>query len=222
VRHALVGLRSVVSRQALSKLMGWSVAAPLVAVLIIAAPLSAQQAPTQQAPAQPTAPARPLNWAFDFSLEYGGDVYATLIFTDGDRQELLAGQGGTISVGGDYRFRSMPRIGVRALAGIKWSTNAAENSNISFTRIPIEVVGSYYLDDDWRVGAGLAYHAIGKVNGDGFFPDFEFDPAAGYTAEIGWRWVALTYTGIEYTSDGGPAIDASAFGVSLNWVFGKR
>jgi len=218
VRIAFAGLRSVVLRCVSSKFLSWSVAAAIVATLLVVAPVSAQQ----PAPSQSAAPARALNWAFDFSLEYGGDVYATLIFTDGDRQELLAGQGGTISVGGDYRFRSLPRVGVRALAGIKWSSNAAENSNISFTRIPIEVVGSYYLDDDWRVGAGLAYHATGKVNGDGFFPDFEFDPATGYTAEIGWRWVALTYTGIEYTSSGGPAIDASAFGVSLNWVFGKR
>ena len=188
----------------------------------LAAPLAAQGTPPMlNRPAPPPSTERPLNWAFDLSLEYGGDVYITLPFTDGSSQDLAAGQGGTISVGADYRPTSLPKFGVRALAGIKWSSNAAENSNISFTRIPIEVVGSYYIDNDWRVGAGLAYHAMANFNGDGFVPDREYDPAAGYTVELGWRWLALTYTGIEYAWDGGPAVDASAIGVSLNWVFKK-
>ncbi len=197
------------------------VSVPLSAQSTPPAPLPTVDVPVPAAQQQPS-PRRALNWAFDVSLEYGGDPYATLIFTDGSRQKLLAGQGGTISFGADYRLPAFPAVGLRALAGIKWSSNAAENSNISFTRIPIEVVGNYHLDDDWRIGAGLAYHAIGKVNGDGFFPDFEFDPAAGYTVELGWRWIALTYTGIEYSVGGGPKIDASAFGVSLNWVFVKK
>lgn len=162
-------------------------------------------------------------WVLDGALEMGGDRLVTLIFTDGSTQKIYAGQGGTISVGADYRPAAMPQLGLRATAGLKFTTNASENSDISFTRIPIEVVGSYYLPNDLRVGAGLAYHTAVNFKGDAAFsiPDVNFDPAAGYTVELGWKWVALTYTGIEYGANGA-SIDASAVGVSFSWIFGKR
>lgn len=162
-------------------------------------------------------------WVLDGALEMGGDRLVTLVFTDGSTQKIYAGQGGTISVGADYRLAAMPQLGLRATAGIKFTTNASENSDISFTRIPIELVGSYYLPRDLRVGAGLAYHGGVNFKGDAALgvPDVSFDPAAGYTLELGWRWVALTYTGIEYSAAGG-SIDASAVGVSFSWIFGKR
>lgn len=198
-------------------------AASLIAALVLASPVLAQgtrPATAPQAPAQAAA-ARPVNWVIDGTLEYGGDTYVTLPFTDGTSQDLKAGQGATFSVGADIRPPALPNFGVRAMLGVKWSGNAAENSNVSFTRIPVEVVASYYLPENWRVGAGLAYHAAANFNGDGFVNDISFDPAAGYTAEIGWKWVALTYTGIEYKIGSGPALNASGFGVSFNWVFNK-
>lgn len=172
-----------------------------------------------QVPAQP-APYK-FGWVADFTFEYGGDVLVTLLFDDGSEQEIRAGQGGTASFGFDYRPARLPQVGLRTTAGIKFTSNASENADISFLRFPIEVVGSYYLPNDWRVGAGLSYHTGVKFNGDGFVPDVNFDPAAGATVELGWKWIALTYTSLEYTANGG-SLDASSIGVSLNWVFGKR
>ncbi len=155
------------------------------------------------------------------AIEFGGDELVELTFTDGSTQTLYAGQGGTVSFGVDVRPAALPNVGIRALAGIKFTTNASENSDISFRRIPLELVASYYLPNDWRLGAGLAYHTGVNFNGDGFAPDVSFDPAAGATLELGWRWAALTYTSMEYSANGG-SIDASAIGLSLNWLFGKR
>ena len=203
-------------------------AVPLSALLLAAAPLAA----TAQTPAPPASmpevaavPQAPtvhkFGWVGDLTLEYGGDVLVTLIFDDGSEQDILAGQGGALAFGFDYRPPTMPQLGLRTTAGIKFTSNASDNANISFIRFPIEVVGSYYLPKDWRVGAGLAYHTGVSFNGDGFVPDVDFDPAAGATLELGWRWLALTYTQIEYKANGG-SLDASAVGISLNWVFGKR
>ena len=164
-----------------------------------------------------------VGWVIDGALEMGGDRLVTLVFTDGSTQKIYAGQGGTVAVGMDYRPASIPTLGLRATAGFKFTTNASENSDIAFTRIPIELVGSYYLPNDLRVGAGLAYHTGVSFKGDPALsvPDVSFDPAAGYTLELGWKWVALTYTGIEYSANGG-SLDASAVGVSFTWIFGKR
>ena len=40
--------------------------------------------------------------------------------------------------------------------------------------------------------------------------------------ELAWKWLALTYTALEYTDTNGNAYDASSFGVSFSWLFGKR
>lgn len=178
-----------------------------------------QAAPRPKAPA-PSTPHR-FAWVLEGGVEYGGDVLVTLLFTDGSDQDILAGQGGTVAFGFDVRPRSLPQVGIRTTAGIKFSSNASENADISFMRIPVEVVGSYYLPREWRVGAGLAYHTGVSFNGDGFVPDVDFDPATGLTLEVGWKALALTYTTMEYSA-GGASFDASAIGLSATWVFGKK
>lgn len=202
-----------------------------LAVAPLAAPLGAQApapmpttidvpVPTPvQAPAP--APVHRFAWLADATFEYGGDILVTLIFDDGSEQDIRAGQGGTFSFGFEYRPPALPQVGIRSTAGVKFTSNASDNASISFLRFPIEVVGSYHLPRDWRIGAGLSYHTGVNFNGDGFVPDVAFDPATGATVEIGWRWVALTYTAIEYKANGG-SLDASSLGLSLNWVFAKR
>lgn len=184
--------------------------------LLVAVPLAAQNAAPRPAAAPHT-----FGWVLEGSIEMGGDLLGELIFTDGSTQKLYFGQGGTVAFGFEVRPSALPNFGLRSTVGMKFTTNASENADISFTRVPVEVVGSYYLPQDWRIGAGLAYHASAEFNGDGFAPDESYDPAAGATLELGWRWAALTYTALEYKSNGN-AYDASSIGLSLTWVFGKR
>lgn len=185
------------------------------------APRPVVQRPVAAPQAQPPAGVHRFGWVIEGGVEYGGDVLVTLLFDDGSESDLLAGQGGGVAFGFDYRPRSLSQVGIRTTAGIKFTSNPSENADISFIRFPIEVVGSYYLPRDWRVGAGLAYHTGVSFNGDGFVPDVDFDPATGLTVELGWKAIALTYTTMEYSA-GGPGLDASAIGVSLSWVFGKK
>ena len=177
------------------------------------------EAARQDAP--PPAGIHRFGWVLEGGVEYGGEVLVTLLFDDGSEQEILAGQGGTVAFGFDYRPARMPQLGLRTTAGVKFTSNASSNADISFIRIPVEVVGSYYFARDWRVGAGLASHTGVAFNGDGFVPDVDFDPATGATLELGWKAFALTYTAIEYAANGG-SIDASSFGLSLSRAFGKR
>lgn len=169
-----------------------ALALALVAVLLMPSAALSQAAPRPKAPA-PSTPHR-----FAWVLE-----------------------GGTVAFGFDVRPRSLPQVGIRTTAGIKFSSNASENADIGFMRIPVEVVGSYDLPRDWRVGAGLACHTGVSFNGDGFVPDVDFDPATGLTLEVGWKALALTCTTMEYSA-GGAGIDASAIGVSAAWVFRKK
>ena len=159
-----------------------------------------------------------LGFALDLSVEMGGDDFLEVLFTNGSSQQLRAGQGGSLAVGGIVRPSDASPLSLRGTAGIKYVTTAAENANIRFTRIPVELVGSYQLPTGLRVGAGVVHHASNKFNGDGFVPDVTFKPATGFTAEIGYKIIALTFTKIDYAVKGGTPLDGGSIGVQLLWT----
>lgn len=169
-----------------------------------------------------SAPASRFRFVIEGGVEFGGEEYIELTFTDGSTQTLTTGQGGTIAFGGEFRPARLPRLALGATVGYKFVTNASENASIGITRIPVEVVGRWSLDPDWWAGAGVVMHNSVRVKGDGFFPDEDLEASLGPTLELGWRWLALTYTSQRYTNEADAEFDASAIGVSFRWVFGKK
>lgn len=165
--------------------------------------------------AQTTPPLRPaVELVGEFAVELGGDVVAELFYTDGSTTTMRAGQGGTVSGGLRLRPREGSPLSLRTTVGYKFVLNPSTNSNARLTRIPVEVVAAYDVTPDVWVGAGYVLHAATKLNGDGFLPDLDFDPAHGGTVEVGWRWFAATATLISYTDELGNDYNANAFGVS--------
>lgn len=187
--------------------------AAVLALLVTIAPTAAHSQKTGV-----PAPASPIAFVIEGGVEYGGDKIVDLLFANGDTQTLRAGQGGTIAAGLQFQPASVPRFSVAATVGYKFVTNASSNASIGMSRIPIEVTGRWKLDPDWWIGAGLVRHAAVKIEGDGFFPDADLDASTGATLELGWRWAALTYTGIDYTDPVGQKFDGGSFGVSFRWV----
>jgi hypothetical protein len=188
----------------------------LAAVLLIPV-LAEAQAPAPAAPR--TGPL--LRPVVELAIEAGGDRVAEVLSTNGDRQSVRAGQGGTLAAGLEFRPSAASPFALRGTVGYKVQTTAAENVDISLTRIPVEVVGSYEWPEEWRIGAGLTHHASVKFNGGDLAPDASLGSATGGILEVGWKWVAVPYTAMPYTPEG-LDIDANAIGLSFAWAFGKR
>jgi len=155
-------------------------------------------------------------FVFEGDLEYGGDEIATLEFVDGSSQDVKTGQGITLALGGHYRADGSP-FSVRGTVGYKYVTTKASNADISIGRTVLEVVGNYLFANDWWVAAGLTHHTGIKFDGDDFSPDIDFKATTGPTVEVGWRWIALSYTKLEYKPKHGTEAeaDASSFGLTL-------
>jgi hypothetical protein len=159
-----------------------------------------------------------LSFVLEGVIEMGGDRFGETVFEDGSTQTMRAGQGGTGAIGLELRPSSTSPLSLRTTAGFKFVTTAADNADITLTRIPLEAVASWNFKPDFRVGAGVSHHARIRFSGDDFAEDVEFDPATGFTIEAGWRWLAVTWTGIDYTDEFGNAYDASSIGLSVSWV----
>ncbi len=199
-------------------------ACPVAFVFAIGVTLSITPATAhaQKAGTAAPAPRSPIAFVIEGGVEFGGDPVVDLVFTNGDTQKLSAGQGGTIAAGLQFQPAALPRFSVAATVGYKFVTNASENASIGMTRIPLELVGRWKLDPDWWIGGGVVRHSAVKINGDGFFPDAEFDASTGATLELGWRWAALTYTALDYTDPVGDTFNAGSLGVSFRWVSKRK
>ena len=109
---------------------------------------------------------------------------------------------------------------LQGILGYKVVFTAAENADIQMTRTTLQLNGVYRFANGWYVGAGYVQHMSPELDGDGFFEDVEFDDASGFDAAVGWRWVALHYTKIEYSSPGFEDADGSNIGIRLTYRFG--
>jgi hypothetical protein len=154
----------------------------------------------------------------DMGIEYGGDELLTVVFTNGEDQTMLAGQGGYIAAGGQIDFENLQALMFRFSIGIKYNTTAAENANIRLTRLPINIMPYWKISEDVRLGVGLTTHQSVKFKGDGFVPDVDFTSTMGPRVELGYKWAALTYTAVNYEAPNGEVFNASSFGFSVSFT----
>jgi hypothetical protein len=155
----------------------------------------------------------------EVGLEYGGDRLLEVLFTNGNTQTMRAGQGGFIALGGQLEFGKAKNLMFRTTIGIKYNTTAADNANIRFTRIPINVLAYWKINQDFRLGAGISTHQSVRLNGDGFFPNVNLKSNLGTRFEFGYRWVALTYTAIRYRDNFGESLSGGSIGLAFSLAF---
>jgi len=161
------------------------------------------------------------NFLLEGGIEYGGDEILEVTFTDGDSQTVLAGQGGYVAVGGEFSLPSIKAVSLRASIGYKYNTTAAENANITLTRIPINIIPYWHLNKYIRLGIGLTTHQFIQFEGDGFVPDIDFESSFGPRIELAYKFIALTYTQIDYRIPAISSVSAGSFGISVSYVFAK-
>jgi outer membrane protein with beta-barrel domain len=180
--------------------------------------------------AQSAAPAKDLGprggFLAQLDLDFGGDDLATVYFEDDESQDLTAGQGVALSVGGYFRPVESSPFEIEASIGYKYATTQAENADINVSRTLLQLEALYRWPNGVYVGAGLMQHFSPELNGDGFFEDVRFDDATGLNLEIGWRWISLHYTDISYGNEFldfiGEEVDASHFGVRFTYRVGQK
>jgi hypothetical protein len=189
----------------------------IIFVLLLGLILTSIQVFAQQSEQPVTA-----KFLLEGGIEYGGDEILQVFFTNGEDQTMRAGQGGSISVGGELQFTSVKQFMLRAAIGIKYNTTAADNANIRLTRYPVYLTPFWKINDDFRLGVGITTQLNPKLKGDDFVPDVAFTSTMGPRFEFGYRWIALTYTALSYEDETGESFSASSIGASVSVTFPKK
>lgn len=165
----------------------------------------------------------PVKLLLGFSAEFGGDAVNTVIFTNGETQNVNAGQGVSAYVGGQLRLSADEKLQLRSSLGYKYVTTAADNAHIRLTRILFNNTFNYFPIKQLRFAVGIATHHAVRFNGGGLGPNYNLKANVGPLFEVSYSGIGLSYTVMKYTDPGQNSYSANAIGLSFSGVLsGKR
>jgi hypothetical protein len=141
---------------------------------------------------------------YEFALSSGGDPIGTILFVDGETQDIDTGNGFT--AGGGIIQRLDGNFGIKYTAGYKLSSSAADNADILKSVLLIDVV-PHFRRGDHRFGVGVTHHLSPKVDWDWLAASTRFDDATGLVLEYAYKRFSFSYTDIDYEI-GPVALDA--------------
>lgn len=150
------------------------------------------------------------------ALELGGDEVAKVYFTNGEDQSVKAGQGGTISVGTQFRLPAEKRFLLRTTIGFKYVTTQADNAHIRLARFPIHLTANWLIDEKFRLGAGVVTHQGINFKADGIGQDIKFSGATGPVFEVAYKGIGLSYTLLNYKDQANINYSANAVGLTFS------
>ena len=159
-------------------------------------------------------------------LTFGGDTLGTVVYDDGDTENIKAGEffffsGGVLATQDNFQLQGS--IGY-------YSDEAnADNGDVGFTRIPLEFL-TFWKQEKFRLGGGLTYHVDPEfeidLDGDPNNGKVKFDDALGFVVQadylfdngftLGVRYTAIDY---EYSDIDAEDVDGSSTGVVLGYIF---
>ncbi|MFN0313975.1 MAG: hypothetical protein ACKVQA_02890 [Burkholderiales bacterium] len=162
--------------------------------------------------------------------EFGGDKLFSLVFTDGSTTNVKAHDG--FSLGGGASFLNESKsFEIETTLSYKFHFTNASNGDVTWSRIPLDVVGFYRLSRV-RLGGGLTYHLSPRVKGSGVASnlDIKFDNAAGVVLQADYlfsgkesgqgMYLGLRFTSLKYKEKGsGVSVDSNGGGLQVGYRF---
>lgn len=163
----------------------------------------------------------------------GGKTLKSVQYQDGSTQDIKSGGLAFFYLGGEFRWVGSP-MALQGLVGYHYDTTAANNGNVRFSRVPVEVTGMFNPAERFRVGAGLHYDTNLQLTGSGAGASSDlpvkYRNAAGFVIKGEWMafqevGLELSYVGVRYKPDlassapgTDPAtVDGSHFGIGFNY-----
>lgn len=186
------------------------------------------------AQADPESSVRPL---LGGGLTVGGDtlVNVTLVNKAGqplENSRVKAGQ--LLQVYGGLEYQPVSSFSLQATMGYHWHNSEGADGQVKFSRYPVELLGQYHINENWRVGAGARFVRRTKLELNSTNPAntgnavFNFGNTTGTIIEGEYvvdrkLGLKLRYVSEKYDA---PApfpskVDGSHLGFLVNWYLGS-
>lgn len=197
----------------------------LAALAAVAIPASAQGLPPGSLLVRPLV---------GIALTGGGETLADVQYQDGSHEKIRSG--GLVDLYGGLELHPVGTpFAVQATLGYHFDTQQANNGDLTFSRVPFEVLFMAHVAPQFRLGAGLRYATNVRLSGGGAGSQYgnnRYEDSTGFIAKAEWMWamnagIELRYVDERYKLNqyngvpvsGGPSIDGSHVGIGLNYYF---
>ncbi len=158
----------------------------------------------------------------------GGDTLVEVSFTDGSTESLKAGQLISLAVG--WHTELSETLSSRISLGYKFDSITAQNGDIEFTRVPLELL-LLTQNGSWLVGGGVTYHMSPKFTADaatiGLLGTAKLDDALGFVLAADYNthgifdrewYIGARITVVDYENNLG-SVSGSSIGVVIGYLF---
>lgn len=144
---------------------------------------------------------RPLRLVLGGGLTGGGDKLVTVDYVDRPSESIHAGGLVHLYVGAEYRFTQ--KVSAQVNVGYHVSDiTPADNGSLTFSRVPVEVLGHYAVTPQWRLGGGLRFVDSIELEGTGILRGSEqFKPSTGLVLEAEYMMTPSAGIKIRGTSE---------------------
>jgi hypothetical protein len=157
----------------------------ILAAAVLALSASVQAQSDSNANSGPGVRVRPF---VGLGLTWGGDKLDSVEFEDGHSTSIRAGGLVDVKAGVDVHFDSpfSAQISVGYhFQTIRGETRYGDDGRKTFDRYPVEVLGHWDLNDQWRIGGGLRWSQNAKFSSNGALDvgNVEFESSTGAVIE---------------------------------------
>jgi opacity protein-like surface antigen len=158
------------------------------------------------------------------TLTGGGDTLATVYYTNGSAKDVKSG--GLIHMFGGAEYRK-GQFALQATLGYHVDNTSASNGSVSFSRMPLEVLGFWQPSDKWRLGGGLRKAISPELSSSGAassLGNFSFEADVGFVLQaeyfLGGDKIStyLRYVSEDYTTNGA-SLSGNHVGLGLAYRF---
>ena len=172
-----------------------------------------------------TPAANPAHGFVGIGVTTGGDELATATYANGDSADIQAGAGVVFTAGLDYAIS--PEFSVQGSVNFHVDNQTASNGDMRLQRFPVEVVGFFHPNSQWKVGGGVRYVNSAKLSGSGAasMPDIHFKNTASALFETEYLFAPNAGVKLRYVKEelelkqGGGKVKANHVGISGVYYF---
>lgn len=170
--------------------------------------------------------ASPVRFLMGAGLTFGGDTLATVTFSDGRSEDIRGGGLVHLYAGGDFRVTDV--LSLQATVGYHVDdSSAASNGGVRFTRMPVDLLALYHVNDHVRLGAGVQFVNGPTLKGSGVASNvhIEFNNTTGAIVEAEYLFsphmgAKLRYVGETFEpTRGGPQAKGDHLGLMFSYYF---
>lgn len=176
--------------------------------------------------AQAADAASPFKFLLGAGLTFGGDTLATAQFNDGSTEDIKGG--GLVQLYGGIEYRLGDKVSFQGTVGYHVDdTSAASNGSVRFSRVPVDLLLYYHVNDKVRLGGGVQLVNGPEVKGSGVASNvhLEFENATGAVIEGEYLFTPHVGMKVRYVSEKfeikgtNTKADGNHLGVLFNYYF---